>query len=152
MKLSDKVTLTRAYRPQKKSAVIGFFHRVSPIFIFKKLTYNFLKKHFTSVFLKLYLSFKNKNNQNPMKKPVKTLVRVTLSDSFKIRPPSIYRAPGIDRPSESKPMDRPCAQMGGLSASEIQSLYPIRSPGGYSRCSTAVQCTGRHCVVPVLDS
>ena len=26
---------------------------------------------------------------------MKTLVRVTLSDSFRIRPPSIYRAPGI---------------------------------------------------------
>ena len=29
---------------------------------------------------------------------VKTLIRVTLSDSFRIRPPSIYRAPGIARP------------------------------------------------------
>ena len=45
----------------------------------------------------------------------------TLSDSFRIRPPSIYRAPGIARP---------CRQMGHLAASEIQSFYPIRSPGG----------------------
>ena len=29
---------------------------------------------------------------------VKALVRVTISDSFRIRPPSIYRAPGIARP------------------------------------------------------
>ena len=49
------------------------------------------------------------------------LVRVTLSDSLRIRPPSIYRAPGIARPP---------AQMGGLGGSEIQSFYPIRSPGG----------------------
>ena len=45
---------------------------------------------------------------------VKTLVRVTLSDSFRIRPPSIYRAPGIARPS---------AQMGGLGGSEIQCFW-----------------------------
>ena len=45
---------------------------------------------------------------------VKALVRVTLSDSFRIRPPSIYRAPGIARP---------CHQMGHLVASEIQSFY-----------------------------
>ena len=53
----------------------------------------------------------------------------TLSDSFKIRPPSIYRAPGIARP---------CRQMGHLAASEIQCFYPIllvtlSSPGGRAR-------------------
>ena len=36
---------------------------------------------------------------------VKTLVRVTLSNSFRIRPPSIYRARGIAQPP---------AQMGGI--------------------------------------
>ena len=42
---------------------------------------------------------------------VKVLVRVTLCDSFRIRPPSIYRTPGIARPS---------AKMGGFGGSEIQ--------------------------------
>ena len=36
---------------------------------------------------------------------VKTLIRVTLSNSFRIRPPNIYRAPGIAQPP---------AQMGGI--------------------------------------
>ena len=60
---------------------------------------------------------------------VKALVRVTLSDSFRIRPPSIYRAPGIARPP---------TQMGGLGGSEIQSFNPIRSPGGYKWASVQV--------------
>ena len=47
-------------------------------------------------------------------RPVKGLARVTLSDSFEIRPPSIYRAPGIARPSH---------QWGGLVGSEIQSFW-----------------------------
>ena len=38
----------------------------------------------------------------------------TLSDSFRIRPPSIYRAPRIGRP---------CHQMGGLVASGIQCFW-----------------------------
>ena len=47
LKLSDKVTLTRAFAARKKNRqVIRFFHRVSPIpFIFlkKQFTYNFKK-------------------------------------------------------------------------------------------------------------
>ena len=66
-------------------------------------------------------------NDRVFLRAVKTLVRVTLSDSFRIRPPSIYRAPGIARPP---------AQMGGLGGSEIQSFYPIRSPGGYGAHSS----------------
>ena len=45
---------------------------------------------------------------------VKALVRVTLYDSFGIRPSSIYRTAGIARP---------CAQTGGLGASEIKSFW-----------------------------
>ena len=76
---------------------------------------------------------------------VKTLVRVTLSDSFRIRPPSIYRAPGIARPH---------AQMGGLGGSEIQSFYPIRSPGGYKRCKSIPVCKlrSRPCLVALIHN
>ena len=54
---------------------------------------------------------------------VKTLVRVTLSDSFRIRPPRIYRAPGIARPSH---------QMGGLVGSEIRA-FGQKEPGWEER-------------------
>ena len=59
---------------------------------------------------------------------VKALVRVTLSDSFRIRPPSIYRVPGIARP---------CCQMGDLAASEVQCFWAkgarVGRGGGYRR-------------------
>ena len=57
---------------------------------------------------------------------VKVLVRVTLCDSFRIRPPSIYHTPGIARPS---------AKMGGFGGSEIQCFVGKRSPGGICRSS-----------------
>ena len=54
---------------------------------------------------------------------VKAPVRATLSDSFRIRPPSIYLAPGIARPS---------AKMGGFGGSFLKNsvLLGKKSPGG----------------------
>ena len=50
LKLSDKVTLTRAFTARwKNRPVIVFFHRVSPIPFFKNV-HTILKKHWCCVF------------------------------------------------------------------------------------------------------
>ena len=69
MKLSDKVTLTRAFTARKKHRpVIVFSHRVSPMPFFKNGIGETLRKN--TMTGRFFL------------RAVKALVRVTLSDSF----------------------------------------------------------------------
>ena len=58
LKLSDKVTMTRAFPAHKLfGAVIVFFHRVSPIQFFKKIHAFFFKKQGTVLLFFLKISF-----------------------------------------------------------------------------------------------
>ena len=103
LKLSFKVILTRVSTARNCfRAVIGFFHRFSPIQFLqfnKKVTYIF-KKHSSRVFFKKIVCKFFKTNivktlsKNPTTgrnflRAVKTLVQGYLSDSFRIRPPRV---------------------------------------------------------------